>query len=334
MENSKKEFISIVEVYMQLENVYSGVNQKINVLKNTCQDFIKTHSGKQIFIFCLDSWQFQCKIIDVEFDDMKRLLSALNNRMYCEYYKLYKLVLDYVYKEEILERGKQQKEFPIYKDLEPFKQYNLDIIQDVHESIIELLVKILEYINIKEIELKKHQQKQEKGFNMQNFVLTFNDILLSIKQKLGVFISYMNFFHSMHLRYLKRLLTKLTLFESQLIKDIRFDEELTCNDDMIRTIQLSSISSSIELEEITKNIYCQITELSSDTDNTCINETNHDLNLDTDEITSNDSKNDYNILQNLIEPQPQPEPQPEPKTKPKTKIKNDGKKKPFTYSRS
>lgn len=231
IDDLKKEFNLIIEVCIQIEKAFSNVYQNVLKLKTSSQDFIKLNDKKQIFVFCLDSLQFQCKVIDIEFDDMKRLLFALNNRIYCEYFKLYRLVFEYMRKEGILdlEKYQQPKEFPIYKDLEPFKQYKIDVIQAIHEVITSLLNKINEYICVKEIEFKKHQETQERGFNMQNFTATFNDGILSIKQKNGLFISYLDFFHSMHLKYLKRLLTKICLFEMQLNTDIRLDEDISSN---------------------------------------------------------------------------------------------------------
>lgn len=225
MKEKKKDFDLIIEMYGETNRIFSIVEQKIVKLKKACQEFTQNNNNK-IFVFCLDSLQFQCKFIDIECDDMKRLLFALNNRMYCEYYKLYKIILDYICKENIPtnQAHNSQKEFPIYKDLEPFKQYKLENIQELHSHIIFLLSKIIEYIRTKEEEHKKYRYKQELGFNMQNFVTTFNVTILEIKQKYELFVSYIDFFHSMHLKYLRRLMTKISLFESQLSKDIRLED--------------------------------------------------------------------------------------------------------------
>lgn len=243
IEISKKDFNLIIEVCDQMGNIFNNVYQNIKNLKNDCQDFIKLNEDKKIFIFCLDSLQFQCKVIDIEFDDIKRLWFSLNNRIYCEYYKLYRLVIEYIYKEHILilENDFLLKKIPVYKDLEPFRQYEMTTIKLLHLNIIELLNKIYQHICIKEIEFKKYQEKQEKGFNMQNFVATFNYTVTSIKQKYDLFLSYLDFFHSMHLKYLRRLLTKICLFENQLNKDICLDNEVISEkDDNLKTyIQLN-----------------------------------------------------------------------------------------------
>ena len=54
--------------------------------------------------------------------------------------------------------------FPVYKDLEPYKQYKFEMIQEVHENIILLLYEINEFIINKENELQGHQKKTRYRF--------------------------------------------------------------------------------------------------------------------------------------------------------------------------
>ena len=99
-------------------------------------EFIKNNKNK-LFVFGLDSFHFQSKLIDVEYDDMKRLFLAINNRMYCEYFKLYKIITEYVYEnindKKITEIIKVNN-FPVYKDLEPFKEYSFETTTEISET--------------------------------------------------------------------------------------------------------------------------------------------------------------------------------------------------------
>ena len=131
-------------------------------MKNTYSDFV-VNNRQHLFVFGLDSFQFQSKFIDIEYADMKRLFLAINNRMYCEYYKLYKIISEYV-KENIIDKKtldliKITNNFTVYKDLEPYKQYNFEITQDLHEHIIILLYGISDFILHKENELNIHKKK-------------------------------------------------------------------------------------------------------------------------------------------------------------------------------
>jgi len=149
LEQLKKNFVTIKDIRGKVTNVFDILEMHLIKLKNTYSEFVE-NNRQNLFVFGLDSFQFQSKLIDIEYDDMKRLFLAINNRMYCEYYKLYKIIAEYV-KDNIpvkktLELIKLTNNFPVYKDLEPYKQYKFDLIQGLHENILLLLYEINDFI--------------------------------------------------------------------------------------------------------------------------------------------------------------------------------------------
>ena len=56
---------------------------------------IKDHK-QYVYLFGLDSFHFQSKLLVIENEDLMRLYSIIINRMYCEFFKLYKLMADYI----------------------------------------------------------------------------------------------------------------------------------------------------------------------------------------------------------------------------------------------
>jgi hypothetical protein len=203
-------------------------------------------------VFGLDSFQFQSKLIDYEYNDMKNFYLALNNRMYCEYYKLYKIILKYT--EDVIGTNKNiemlksnNNIFPIYKDLEPLKQYNFDTIEEIHKTIISLLNSLNEHILFKETQLQLFQKKQKSGLNINNFVNTFDFDVVVIKQKCLLFLSYLDFFHTIHTKHFKRFSKKMKLMNDYLDEDIKFDEELQHKED--DSLKSSFSTSSLETNE-------------------------------------------------------------------------------------
>ena len=198
-------------------------------MKGLTNDFIQ-HNHDTLFVFGLDSFKFQSKMIDIEYSDMQKYFSALNNRMYCEYYKLYKIVSEYIEQNigiaqnKTFEMIKSNSKFPIYKDLEPYKQYNFETIEEVHKTIISLLTTIHEYIVLKEAELDAFKMKQYSGFNINNFVNTFDFNIIIVKQKLTLFMSYLEFFHNIHTKHFKRFSKKMKLMDDHINDDIQFDD--------------------------------------------------------------------------------------------------------------
>jgi hypothetical protein len=239
----KVNFNKIKDIRNNVAFCFNALENKLTKLKITTTEFVKNNRNN-IFVFGLDSFQFQSKLIDYEYNDMKKFYLALNNRMYCEYYKLYKIVLEYA--EDIMGTNKNiimlkaNNIFPIYKDLEPLKQYNFDTIEEIHKTIISLLNTLNEHILFKESQLQLFQQKQKSGLNINNFVNTFDFDVIVIKQKCLLFLSYLDFFHMIHTKHFKRFSKKMTLMNDYLDEDIKFDEELQREDDSLKSSESTS----------------------------------------------------------------------------------------------
>ena len=228
----KSNFGDISDIRTQVNNFFEILQIRIIKLKFFYSDFIKTNKT-ELFVFGLDSLHFQSKLIDIEYDDMKRLFLAINNRMYCEYFKLYKIIVAYIYEntfdKKIMEFIKVNN-FPIYKDLEPFKEYNFDIVLEIHENILLMLNAIIGYLEGKEHELTFHTAKKNIGLNIDNFISSFNFDITIIKEKVNLFVTYIEFFHKLHTKQLQRFSNKIQLMYSHVNKDIRFDESINIDE--------------------------------------------------------------------------------------------------------
>ena len=257
----KTDFGDISDIRTQVKNFFEILQLRINKLKLFYSEFIKNNKT-ELFVFGLDSLHFQCKLIDIEYDDMKRLFLAINNRMYCEYFKLYKIIVSYIsentFDKKIMELIKVNN-FPVYKDLEPFKEYNFDTVLEIHENILLMLNAIIGYLEGKEHELSFHIVKKNIGLNIDNFISSFSFDITVIREKINLFVTYIEFFHKLHTKQLQRFSNKIQLMYSHVNKDIRFDETIDINDNK------KDDSGSEKREKVSrKNI---IVENSSDTDN-------------------------------------------------------------------
>jgi hypothetical protein len=241
----KSDFNNIINIRTNVKNVFDILQVRINKLHQIYSEFIKNNKN-EMFVFGLDSFNFQSKLIDIEYDDMTRLFLAINNRMYCEYFKLHKIIVDYISK-NINDRRAidiiKINNYPIYKDLEPFKEYKFDLILDIHENILNLLGIIISIIDNKENELLIHKVKQNIGLNIDNFITTFNFNINVMKEKIAMFIAYVEFFHKMHTKYLKRFSNKIQLIYTHINNDIKFDD----------TVEVSKNKKKELIDELVKN---------------------------------------------------------------------------------
>jgi len=255
----KNDFNNIIHIRSTVKSIFDILEQRIEKLKNLYSDFIQ-HNENHLFIFGLDSFRFQSKLIDIEYEDMRRLFLAINNRMYCEYFKLYKIIIEYIFQnitdKKITEVIKVNN-FPIYKDLEPYKEYKFEIVLDLHENILVLLSSIINNIDNKENELLIYQNKKKIGLSIDNFITSFNYDIIMMKEKVILFLTYIEFFHQLHTKYLKRFSNKIQLMYTHINNDIRFDESLELNADKQHEILSEFTHSNIDkqlLSELKRTI--------------------------------------------------------------------------------
>ena len=301
----KTDFNNLIIIRNNVKVVFDILQTRINKLKQFYSDFIKNNKNK-LFVFGLDSFHFQSKLIDIEYDDMKRLFLAINNRMYCEYFKLYKIIIEYVYEnirdKKITEIIKLNN-FPVYKDLEPYKEYKIELITEIHENILIVINSILSNFIMRENELASHKSKKDIGLNIDNFITSFNYELIVMKEKISMFLTYTEFFHQLHIKHLKRFNNKIQLLYLHISNEIKFDETIEMNKDIKNEI-------NYDVNEITNNNIKEVNNSPiyekkiSDIFNNSLHD-EHDIKiinkiLSMDDDTSKSSKNSKNNVTETI----------------------------------
>lgn len=256
---------------------------RIQQIKKMYNDFIQSNR-EQLFVFTLDSFHFQGKLVDLEYEDMNRMFLSISNRMYCDYYKLFKIIVSYSYEnipdKKLVEIIKVHDNYPVYKDLEPFKQYDFQYIQSLHEIILVILTYLHTYITNKEHDLKVYQTKNQIGLHIDSFVNTFSFNTIVMNQKALLFVTYMEFFHKSHTKYLKRFRMKLNLMMSQLTNDIKIDastETKTTNKEMMDKLKEQNVDRAL-LKELKVSIMDDMSKSESNgTPNTPVQDPVSDL---------------------------------------------------------
>ena len=243
--NLKNDFNNLINIRNNVKNIFEILQLRIDKLKLLYSEFIKSNKN-QMFVFGLDSFHFQSKLIDIEYDDTKRLFMAIGNRMYCEYFKLNKIIIEYILnniKDKKITEILQINNYPTYKDLEPFKEYKFETLMDIHENILKMVTILVSELNNKENELTIHKTKQHIGLNIDNFVTTFNFNNNVMKERITMFITYIEFFHKLHTKYLKRFSNKIQLIYTDINNDIKFDESLEINSPSSRSNSINKTTN-------------------------------------------------------------------------------------------
>jgi hypothetical protein len=226
--NLKRDFVKIIDATNRVTSIFEKLEVKIANITAFYVDLINKNKDK-MYLFGLDSFRFQIALLDREHDETKIFFKVVNNRIYCEYYKFCKKMCEYIsesYTEPNLiniSKAINETDLPAYDSVDPIKEYGLCFVLTIHDNIIELLKCLHSHLLNKEHELKDHSTKRTMGLNIDNFVFTFvynNSIL---RDKIRMFLEYMDFFHNMHLKNLNLIEKKLELMMSEINNDLNLD---------------------------------------------------------------------------------------------------------------
>uniref|UniRef100_A0A6C0HH35 Uncharacterized protein n=1 Tax=viral metagenome TaxID=1070528 RepID=A0A6C0HH35_9ZZZZ len=237
----KSAFKQIIEVDTELFSKKATIEHELDKLKQTHNGLIK-ENNKKIFIFCLDSFYFQYRILNQEMEDLSRLIIILNNRMYGEYYKLYNIIVSQLNERNIvLQSIVQHKKYPVYKDLEQLKEYSIEDISEIHDTILTIINELYVYYSSKQKTVSDYTHTSNINMTITNFIHTLEYENTLIREQLYLYVSYIEFFHSTQKRYLDKLAKRMTNFKKDVSENIindantSFIENLSNIKDVVRT---------------------------------------------------------------------------------------------------
>jgi len=241
-EKLKNSFKNIISIIREIGNMKNNVASKLGELKRLHGEMIRDNN-KQIFLFCLDSFYYQYKIFSMEFEHIKKLRALLNNRMYCDYYKLHNMIVKFC-KERLHDDALSIRSFPVYKDLEPFQEYCIEDISALHESILNLLNSLyLETVH-KENSILHYNDNHKVGFSISNFLNTLTHENRILQDQITLYVNYISFFHISQQKQLKRVHHRIADFYKEVdeninmnytfsIEDIKDDHTIDTLDDIL-----------------------------------------------------------------------------------------------------
>ena len=247
--NKNNDFDKIKNVKNEIDKFLIYIKEISDKLKEYYSDLVLNNKSN-IFLFGIDSLFFQNKLIDYEFKNYNQLLDLITNKMYCEYFKLYKLMIKYIHDTisdpKTLNNLKIRDNFPTYKDLEIYKKYDFQVINDIHQEIHVIFNITHNFLIEKKQKLIGHQDKNNLGLNIDNFVNTFNFEINNFDQQINLFSNYLDFFHKLHFKHLSRFLTKIEVFYLQINNDINININNVDNENIKNEIMNVNIEKNLK----------------------------------------------------------------------------------------
>lgn len=268
IEKLQNNFDSILLLNNKIEHEKQLMANKLTKLKEMHTTMSKSNS-KQIFLFCLDSFYFQYKTFAIELDNLNKFNMMMKNRIYCDYYKLYKLIMRYISenREELQSVGTTQTVLPVYKDLEPYFDYGIENVKLVHNMMLTNIKDMYNVVIEKETTISQYTSKTHAGYSISNFVNTLNHENNVLKAQIDLYLNYISFFHISQKKQIKRLYQNYNDFNKEIENNLNSDHAFSFDDlesNIFDAPELSEHENNFEIQQLddipqpTKNIVMNI----------------------------------------------------------------------------
>lgn len=228
LEKLKTNFVNLILFSKKLDAEKDLIRHKLQHFKETHHNLSKTNN-KQIFLFCLDSFLFQYKMFNMEITNLDKMHTMIKNRLYCDYYKLYKMIAKYINSniDDFQIDLQQMPVVPVYKDLEPMHDYGYNNVELIHNSLLDCIKKICVIYLQKQEQINDCEMNTKVGYGISNFISTMNHESDILQGKIDLYINYVSFFNVSQIKYMKRLYLVYDEFDKQLQSIINNDESLS-----------------------------------------------------------------------------------------------------------
>jgi len=218
-------FADIIKIRSDIVEHLAEIHDKLYALHSVYATAAKQHND-QVFSFGLDTLQFQNQLIQLDYDNLQRSFQAIDNRVYCEYYKLYRMASDYVL-HEVKEKSiherllSSNKTFPVYKDLEPTKVYDMALVEDLHTVTCNIIHDLQALVDQRESRLVLERRQSAMGLNVDTLlnVQEYSNRLMT--DRIHLFMRFLETFNQHQTKYYSRLAIKCKLMLGIVNDDIR-----------------------------------------------------------------------------------------------------------------
>lgn len=205
-----------------IDTTIKTIKEKIQILRNIYIELTELNGHKQIFLFCLETFNFQNKMMINETDHLHKSFNMLLNRTYRDYYKLYGIILK-LYEDYKLENPTTQKH-PEYKDLDINTEFTLEQITNIHSDVICLTSTLILKYREGERVISGYRTKSRTGIHIINLINTIEYDNSILKDQIQLYINYLTFFQETQYNYFSKLDQKMKAFLEEIKKDINFQE--------------------------------------------------------------------------------------------------------------
>ena len=228
------EFDEIIEKRNRIKEKYKTLEAMLANMKSKYSSLIQNNK-KKIFIYCLDSFFFQYKILLLELEHYDKVNKAVFNRMYGDYYKLFLGIVENCRNNAFEIDGLINMEsIPPYKDIDANVEYKTEDLVKLHAGILEILKQLSTHYEDKNANIQSHDEASDIGFSITSFLDTLGYENRLLYEQINLYNSYLQFYHSSQNGYLDKTLGKMETFRADIDKEILVNHKNVKTDSMTK----------------------------------------------------------------------------------------------------
>lgn len=272
------EFDKILEKRNKIKEKYKILQTKLMNMKSKYSSLV-LNNQKKIFIYCLDSFFFQYKILLLELDHYDKVINAVFNRMYGDYYKLFINIIENCAKNMFVIDGLTNMEkIPLYKDADITIEYKTEDLSKLHASILSILKQLLSHYQTQDESIKSQDNTSDIGFSITSFLHTLSYENRLLFEQINLYNGYLQFHHYSQNGYLDKTSGNMETFGSVIDKEILVNHKNAKTEAMTTSHIIKHNNSVSPLNYTTINIVDASTPDEPEKDNVSQNsESNNDI---------------------------------------------------------
>ena len=221
-----KSFKTFTESRTAMTKSITTLDTKTIATKRVYSEFIATHSTHGTF--GIDSYGFANKLHKLQFDTICEMKRLIDNRIYGEFYKLRKMMLEFatqhivgdVSAERLVEISGKSTKYPKFKDIVDAETlYCFNLTTDIFADIMSLLRLLMSHMEARNKQLEDSEARTKRGMNIHNLVSAYRYETNVLSEKISLYSRYVETFVSYHTKYVARVAEKITALNSQISTD-------------------------------------------------------------------------------------------------------------------
>jgi len=211
-------FSKIIEVKKKIDENLLKLHLTIEELKKIFTKLNSSFNNDTSYLG-IDSFNFQIKLIEFKIINNEKIYILITNRLYKDYYKLYKNIRKYL--ETTYQFSFKENNYPVYKDLETEKTYEFDNIIKIREEIDEFIEYLITNISLRKKNLIEFKESEEKGLMCNNYIIEEELYIKYLEEKTNLYKLHLQTYNKYHNLYLQSSLTEIKNLINMISSEIK-----------------------------------------------------------------------------------------------------------------